>query len=300
MAQPLRTPFPRPMSIAARQDQPEHLDRLAACSHRYRIAARWRAARMTGTLLLAAAVPVLAYARPSWADQLAAAAALWLVIGRTALSWLERSSYLKAAAMQEHYDCKLFHLPWNETLAGPEPSAVDIAADAAKYTNRTRLLKWYDINLYGLAWPVDVLFCQLQSSSWSRRDHNAYAAALVTAATLWTASILAYGYLADLSLADFLVRLFLPSAPALLDAVELATSHQNHARERRKVEDVATSAWRAHKDGAPITTDTVRRVQDAIYQLRRDQPRVPNIVYQLRRSSSTQATVAAAAAIRNQ
>lgn len=288
------------MSITVRQDQPKHLDRLAAYTYRYGIAARWRAARMTGTLLLAAAVPVLAYARPSWADQLAAAAALWLVLGRTAMSWLERASYLKAAGMQEYYDCKLFGLPWNETLAGPEPSAVDIAADAAKYSNRTRLLKWYDIDLHGLTWPVDVLFCQLQSSSWSRRDHNAYAAALITAATLWTAGILAYGYIDDLKLADFLVRLFLPSAPALLDAVELAASHINHGRERRKVEDVTTSAWRAHMADTPVTIETVRRIQDATYQLRRDQPRVPKIVYWLRRSSSTQATVAAAAAVRNQ
>lgn len=287
------------MSITDRQDQPEHLDRLAAYSHRYRIAGRWRTARMTGTLLLAAAVPVLAFARPTWADQLAAVAALWLVLGRTVLSSLERSSYVRAASIQECYDCKLFELPWNETLVGPEPRAVDIAADAAKYTNRARLLKWYDIDLNGLRWPVDVLFCQLQSSSWSRRDHEAYGAILISAATLWTAGMLSYGIAADLTLSDFLVRLFLPSAPALLDAVELSTSHITHARDRRKVEDVATAAWRAHHDGVPITVETTRRVQDSIFQLRRDQPRVPNIVYRIRRSSSTQVTVAAAAAIRS-
>lgn len=286
------------MTITDRQDQPEHLDRLAAYSHRYRVAGRWRAARMTGTLLLAAAVPVLAFARPTWADQLAAAAALWLVLGRTAMSWLERGSYVKAAGMQEYYDCKLFSLPWNGTLAGPPPREVDIAADAAKFTDRSNLIKWYDVDLDGLGWPVDVLLCQMQSASWSRRDHEAYGALLIVTATLWTAGMLAYGVAADLTLPDFLVRLFLPSAPALLDGVELAASHITHARERRKVEDAATTAWQAHLRGEWITVEMVRRVQDSAFQLRRDQPRVPNFVYQIRRSSSTQATIAAAAAVR--
>lgn len=159
------------MSITERQDQAEHLDRLAAYSYRYDVAGRWRTARMTATLLLAAAVPALAFTRPSWADQLAALAALWLVLGRTALASLERSSYLKAAVMQEFYDVKLFGLPWNEELAGPKPREVDIAADAAKMKKRVKLLKWYDIDLTGLSWPADVLLCQMQSSSWSRRDH---------------------------------------------------------------------------------------------------------------------------------
>jgi hypothetical protein len=110
--------------------------------------------------------------------------------------------------------------------------------------------------------------------------------------------MLAYGVGADLSLPDFLVRLFLPSAPALLDAVELATSHLTHARERRKVEDAANAAWQAHRRGEATTVEIVRRVQDSAFQLRRDQPRVPNVVYRIRRSASSRATVAAATAAR--
>lgn len=138
---------------------------------RHRPATRYR-------LLLAAAVPVLAFARPAWADQLAAVAAIWLVLGRTAVSRLERGSYVRAAGMQEYCDCKLFDLPWNESLVGPEPRPVDVAADAARFAKRARLRRSYDLDLEGLAWPLDVLFCQLQSSSWSRRDHQTYATLL--------------------------------------------------------------------------------------------------------------------------
>jgi len=286
------------MTITDRQDQPEHLDRLAAYSHRYRVAGRWRAVRMAGTLLLAAAVPVLAFAQPSWADQLAAVAAFWLVLGRTAFTWLERSSYLKAAVMQEYYDTQLFDLPWNETLAGPEPHQVDIAADAAKMKKRSKLLHWYDVDVSSLPWPADVLLCQMQSSSWSRRDHEAYSARLIGAATLGAAAGLVYGFATDLSLPEFLVRLFLPSAPALLDAVELALAHHTHARDRRKVEDAATAAWRTHQHGAQVTGSMVRHVQDSAMQLRRDQPRVPNLFYILRRKASSRATISAASVVR--
>lgn len=286
------------MTITERQDQPEHLDRLAAYSYRYRVAGRWRAVRMAGTLLLAAAVPVLAFARPSWADQLAAVAALWLVLGRTAFSCMERSSYLKAAAMQEYYDTQLFGLPWNEALAGSMPRQVDIAADAVKLKDRSKLRQWYDVDLTGLPWPADVVLCQMQSSSWSRRDHEAYSALLIGSATIWTAAGLIYGFAADLSLQAFLVRLFLPSAPALLDAVELALAHHTHALDRRKVEDAATAAWRTFQRGDQVTTELVRQVQDSAFQLRRDQPRVPKSFYSLRRTASSRATISAAAAVR--
>lgn len=286
------------MTITERQDQAEHLDRLAAYSHRYDVAGRWRSSRMAGTLLLAAAVPVLAFTRPSWADELAAIAALWLVVGRTALIALERGSYLKAAVMQEYYDTKLFGLPWNEKVAGPEPREVDIAADAAKKTNRVKLMEWYDIDLTGLSWPADVLFCQMQSSSWSRRDHEAYRSLLIVAAVVWTSAGFVYGFIGDLSLQEFLVRLFLPSAPALLEAVELAVAHHAHARDRQKVEDAATAVWRAHQRAEKITLKMVRHVQDSAFQLRRDQPRVPKFFYHLRRAASSRATVSAAEAVR--
>lgn len=107
-----------------------------------------------------------------------------------------------------------------------------------------------------------------------------------------------YGFLVDLSLAEFLVRLFLPTAPALLEAVELAIAHHTHARNRQRVEDAAIAAWHSYQHAEQVTVQKVRQVQDSAFQLRREQPRVPKFFYELRRAASSRATVSAAAAVR--
>lgn len=290
------------MTITTRQDQPVHFERLVSYTYRYGIAGRWRSARMLGTLVLAGLVPVLAYADPDAAAVLGAVAAAWLVLGRTILRRCEQASYRRAALVQEFYDTQLFELEWNGALAGAEPNVADMTADAMKLTKpkkRDALRVWYDVDLTGLPWPVDVLTCQLQSSIWSRRDHRAYALFLGTTATAWLLAGVVYAGSVGMSLTHFLVALFLPSAPALTDAAELTAAHWQQFGERLSVELDAQKALQDFHHGGVLPSATlVRSVQDHAYRLRRDQPRVPRWFYSLRKSASALVTRTAAQAVR--
>lgn len=278
------------MSITERQDQPPHFDRLVSYTYRYGVAGRWRGLRMFGTLVLAAFVPVVVFAWPGGAGLLAAIAAAWLVLGRATLRWCEQRSYHQAALVQEYYDTDLFGLPWNMALAGAPPLVGDVAADARKITKAKRLDKlrnWYDVDLTGLDWPADVMTCQLQSSVWSRRDHRAYGVFLGLLAGIWFAAGVIYAVATAMTLEHFLVALFLPSAPALVDAVELATAHCQQSGERLKVESDVQHALQTYiSTGELPPLSVARELQDAAYRLRRDQPRVPKWFYDLRRRSS--------------
>jgi hypothetical protein len=279
------------LSITERQDQPHHFERLVSYTYRYGIAGRWRGLRMFGTLGLAALVPVAVFAWPAAAEDLAAIAACWLVLGRATLRWCEQNSYHRAALVQEYYDTELFGLDWNNALVGEQPNVADLVADAQKLTRPkrlTKLKKWYDVDLSGLPWPVDVMTCQLQSSIWSRRDQKAYSIFLGVAAGIWVAAGVIYGAAVGMSLSHFLVALFLPSAPALVDAVELSSAHWRYSGERLAVETDAQNAMRAFRFTQQLPSPAVARaLQDAAYRLRRDQPRVPRWFYELRRHGST-------------
>lgn len=286
------------MTITERQDEPVHFERLVSYTYRYGVAGRWRSVRMLGTLVLAALVPVLAYFDPDSADVLGAVAAAWLVLGRTILRWCEQTSYRRAALVQEFYDTELFELEWNGALVGAQPNVADMTADAMKLTKPKKLAAlrvWYDVDLTGLPWPVDVLTCQLQSSIWSRRDHRAYALFLGTTASAWFLAGVVYAGSVGMSLTHFLVALFLPSAPALTDAAELTAAHLQHSGERLAVELDAQKALQDFHHGGVMPSPTlVRSVQDHAYRLRRDQPRVPRWFYSLRKSASALVTRAAA------
>ncbi|MEU2994854.1 S-4TM family putative pore-forming effector, partial [Streptomyces griseoincarnatus] len=93
------------------------------------------------------------------------------------------------------------------------------------------------------------------------------------------------------SLLDFLVALFLPSASALLDTIELARSHWQQSTKRRQVEDDIHDVWNTYQaNPRDIPVGECRRLQDATYLLRRDGPAVPNWFYKLRRPETTAVT----------
>ena len=285
--------------LTTRQNDDEHLTRLLAYSHEYRQAQRWHTVRMVVTIGLALASPPIVIIAPSVGDYIAAVAALWLVLGRTMFSAAEEAHKARAASIQELYDTRLFNLPWNPALAGRTPAPEDVAAAADRHRKKAAEYKdWYTVDVSGLPWPADVLLCQRQSAVWSRRDHRAYSITLATVAMAWLVLGMAIGVIRDMTLADWLVKLFLPSAPAYLDAAELALAHWRHAKARAEFEEDISDLWsgrRAHPE-VPTGADC-RRVQDRAYSLRRHGPRVPTWFYKLRKPTMARSTVAGAKAL---
>ncbi len=285
--------------ITQRQGQPEHLQRLLAYSHYYQVAQRWRRSRAFGTFVLAAAGPIVALFVAATSELVAAISAGWLVLGRTLLTWLEQRSTLDAARVQELYDTRLFHLPWNAALVGRQPTPDDIAAAARHIDDDTPYRNWYSIDLGDTPWPADVLLCQRQSAVWSRRDHRAYGTTVLIVGVLWFLIGLVIALVRDLTLADYLIKIFLPSAPAFLDSLDLARMQWQHAVARRHVEHKIHDLWNGFRtEPESLTVADCREIQDSAYLLRRDGPRVPDIIYRLRRRSSESATKAGTAILR--
>ena len=285
--------------IRERQDQPQHLQRLLAHSHLYQIAHRWHRARAFGTFLLATVAPIISLLVPSTSDILAVVSAGWLVAGRTVLSWLEEHQTLLAVRVQELYDTRLFKLPWNTALARREPAPEDVAAAAARIRDDSSCRDWYSIDLDDTPWPGGVLLCQRMSMIWSRRDHRAFGTTILITGIAWFLLGLSIALARDLSLAGYLIKIFLPSSPALLDCIELAHSHWRHATRREDAEQDIQDIWDAHcGDPAGIDPAACRNVQDTAFLLRRHGPCVPGFFYKLRQPATYAAISAGAAALR--
>lgn len=287
-------PVPRgePSQIARRQDEARHLRRLFAYSVLYHRSQRWRRARMAGTVLIAAVAPVAVLVYPAGSGPLAAVGAAWLLASRTVLGWLEERAVHRAAAVQELYETGLFGLSWNAALAGAPPAPEEIVAAAGRIRRPDRYRGWFGIDVRDVPWPGDVLLCQRHSMVWSLRDHRAYAGALVAAGLGWFVLGLALALYLDMSLAGYLVKLFLPVCPALLDCVELAGAHRRHAARREEALREIQNLWEANRaDPAGVGPADCRRVQDAAYLARRDGPKIPGVFYRLRRGASARSAV---------
>ena len=263
-----------PPSITERQNDSAHLSRLLAYSHEYRVARWWRTVRMAGTLLLALASPFVVILWSSESDLLAAIAAAWLVVGRTALTRFEDHRIDQAARVQELYDTRLFNLPWNRAVAGREPAPDDVAAAAHRIKNDAPYRDWYTVDVSGCSDPEAVLLCQRQSAVWARRDHIGYSRVLYVTAAMWALFGVVFALSRNMTLAEYLVKLFLPSAPAYLYSIELARSHVQHSKAREQIENDLGDLW-DRRETQVLTLDDCREVQDAAFTLRRTGPRAP-------------------------
>ena len=293
------TPPARPVppgqsaDIARRQNLPEHLARLRAYTRLYTVAQRWRRVRVLGTLILAVAGPALALSSIDTKGVLGALSAAWLIMGRILLTGLEQRERGQAISVHELYDTELFRLPWNDALAGRPPLPDDVAAAARRQPDHERFHDWYTVDLAGIPWPADVLLCQRQSTVWGRGDHRAYATALaVLGATCFlTGVVIAVSM--NLTLADYLVKLFLPTSPALLDAVELSRSHRTTSATRTDDVVAIDDLYNSHRgDLGSVPDHDVRAVQDASFTARTNTPRVPSWFYKIRRQGTHADTAA--------
>jgi hypothetical protein len=242
--------------------------------------------------------PILTLFLAGSGEFVAAISAGWLVLGRTLLIWMEQRTTLEAARVQELYDTQLFHLPWNTALVGRPPSPDDIAAAARHISDDTPYRRWYSIDLGDTPWPADVLLCQRQSTIWSRQDHRVYGTTVLIAGVMWFLVGLIVALARDLSLADYLIKIFLPSAPAFLDALDLARQHWHHASARQQLENKIDDLWKAYASRpASLSLTDCREIQDSAYLLRRNGPRVPTFIYKLRKPTSEASTRAGAASL---
>lgn len=267
-----------PNHIATRQNTERSLDLIAAYSRRYKTAARWRRLRVLGTYSLALLTPLLGLLWPGRAALIGALAAAWLVIGRTVFSYIEQTYSARAADIQEILDTELFGLPWNGAVAGRQDRVREDIAEAAPHRRQPTHRNWYNA-VDATPWPADVLLCQLQNVAWGRRNHRAYLPYLVACGLALVLLDLAWAIGRDMSVYDFLILLFLPTAPALLDLADLILSHHRHGQAKGRTEDNIRELLQRLTGGEQIDRDECRRVQDAIYQLRCTGPRIPAWFY---------------------
>lgn len=282
--------------ISEKQNSDASMELLRADTWYYLRAKRWHAAKIAGTLILAIAAPVVLFWKPSWGDWLGVLAGAWVLLGRTVIAWRDDQNVRTAVTIQEEFDIGLFDLDWNEALAGPKVAHEDIYSAARKIGKEKRLTKlrnWYP-DADRVPWPLNVVLCQRSSAVWGRREHFRYAYVVLTAGIAWFVFGLIIFSVAHVSLADYLVIVFLPSQPAFLDTIDLFRGHLGMARNKHVLENQTTKLWEngSHSLGS-VTEQDCREVQDQAYRLRRSGMQVPQIVYNILRNQDEDAMRAA-------
>lgn len=293
---------PSSETIRKRQNDEHALRLLVAQRRLYNHAKQWQGLRWIGILVIGVGGPFFSLLSPPTAVTIAAITGVWLFAGRTILSWLEVSTMVKAACVQEELDQYLFEMP--ETIdrsERPSPEDIAVLTDDRKplreVAKAEKLLDWYTVDTASSG-ITTIAIAQRSNAAYTDRLIRTTVTVWAVAAGLWLVALITWASLSDITLANFLLGALFPVLPAFLDVTEYVLNTWKAARDRADLASTITK--RFTRPGQSIGPQDLLVWQERLFDLRRTTPQVPNWLYKLTRRKNESAMNRAAAQLSRQ
>jgi hypothetical protein len=267
--------------VSERQRSPEAVELLRAFQHAYSTAKHWHTARLTGTVLVALAAPLVIVFAPWLEHPLGAIAGGWALAARLLLRPAQERATQFAVAVQEQFDQQVLDLP---PAAAPQSPAYEQIHQQAHRRTTDPDPDWYSVHP-DVAPAAAVLIAQRSSTVWSRRLHREWTLVMGTAAAAWTLLTVTVAAARGATVSEFLIAVLLPMLPALLDATDLCQAHWRAGAERSVLEARLDQRLDQAAGGQLPAPEDLRALQDEINRQRLVQPPVLDLYYRLRRAS---------------
>lgn len=290
------TPPTSGATLLRRQDELDALRLLIAQNRLYSRAKRWVAIRWFGMLVIGLAAPIIAVIWPQSSVVVGSVAGAWIFLGRTLLTHFQKKSTEQAAAVQEQFDFYVYEMP-SGTPRPKLPSLEDISlaagtdAQLVAVAEREEMLGWYVVAT-GDPGEVAVAIAQRSNAAYSYRLLRLTGVIWSVVAVVWAVVLTTICVVTGLTLVTFLLGVVLPLLPAFLDVTEYIVGIVRSTRDREALYREIES--RIDNKDEPITGENLRVWQEALFELRRHTPTVPDLIYKVQRRKNEAAMSAAA------
>ncbi|EBV8528648.1 S-4TM family putative pore-forming effector [Micrococcus luteus] len=290
------TPPATGATLLRRQDEVDALRLLIAQKRLYSCAKRWVAIRWFGMLIIGLAAPIVAVIWPQSSVIVGSIAGAWLFLGRTLLMHAQKTRTEQAAAVQEQFDFYVYEMP-SGTPRPKLPSLEDISLAAGHdgelldVAEKEEMLGWYVVAEDDPG-ETAVAIAQRSNAAYSYRLLRFTGIIWSAVAVLWAAVLITICIVTGQTLVTFLLGVVLPLLPAFLDVTDYIVGILRAARDREALYREIES--KIGDKNEPITGQNLRVWQEALFELRRDTPTVPDLIYKLQRRKNEAAMSAAA------
>lgn len=257
-------------------------------------------------LFLVAIVPLLlsifAFLVDGFDPWVALYAAFVGVLDVIIVAHLVDNARLRAATVQEVFDCELLGLPWNPVLCGPRSEAeraIACVRAGPSPDEEHRFRDWYTQPVSGFPTDVVPLACQFINATYTKHLRHCYSQLLAGLATciffipfvvglFWWQC---FGFTEQAGFDKWLLAVVAPSLPAVTWFLRERLAQSASAKDftamgdalRAEFEDASHEAGREHR---------ARQYQDRIFTLRCTNPLVADFFYTLLRKRMERETSA--------
>lgn len=275
-------------SIASRQNTVDAIDLLAASSRAYanvKTIAKLQSF-IAGTAALLGGLALLFPIMKLWGTAYSVIVLL--------VDFLFFEPHLKkyqdiGAKIQEIFDTDVLQIPANPTKVHPLPEPEEIHSLATKFRAKhttQRLYDWYPINASEVPIEYGRLICQRANMTWDSSLRKAFASIFFVSAFIVGIMAFIVALAMNLEFSTVCLSILLPLTPACVKLIREGRKHQESSSASDRTRSKLQSIWDGILQGSASLSDMQegsRRLQDEIYERRKNSPTVPEWLYRLQR-----------------
>lgn len=190
----------------------------------------------------------------------------------------------KAASIQETFDCDVLDLDCNNILVGDEPLSEDIKKYSDIHLSRVKkfnkLRNWYAETIKNVDGPAAKIICQRSNFSYDYAIRNSFLYWVAGVSLGILGLLILISVFKDFTLRSFFLAVILPFMPVLTLSVKLYNDHNASIQNLESLKSSLKSLWSGVLNGTAVNPEkSIRQIQDKIYLNRRNNPLIPEKIY---------------------
>ncbi len=237
------------------------------------------------SIVIAIVFPVLTLKLPEYQNVINAFGVLW-TIAYLLTEFYRKNKTTQGAVIQEQFDTELYDMKWNEILCKDKVNIDTVQELATKYL-KDDLTNWYSTKISN-ANPkeVAIILCQRINFSWEISQRRKFVVFLSILAGLYYLSYILVGFKFNIGFFDLLVILS-PSISFLVYSILNILSLKSHIKSKNETLKIIDREIETYRNSRIVpTNETLRQVQDVIFNERTVPEKVPDWFYRLNKNKN--------------
>ena len=278
--------------IPVDQNSQKQLERLAAQRELYSSAKKWHGSQIIVTVIFPVTLAIISLIKPDLAVAAAIFGVIAFVIDISIFEPIIKERKIKAAKIQELFDCDVLKLPKSPLKTVDNITVEEVLiyynAHIKIASNVEKIRNWYSIKVGELPLSTARILCQRTNCWWDSKLRERYSTFLKFTSIIVFSSIIIVGLLSNLSLievtliASGLIPFFQFCIKQCNDNLEAAKRLNELVLYSKQIWDEALS----NSCSDEALKNNSRRLQDEIFDHRSKSPLILDLYYNLFRDES--------------
>ncbi|GAL77123.1 hypothetical protein KO504_12825 [Winogradskyella psychrotolerans] len=241
------------------------------------------------SVIMAIILPVIGMLNEDIVNYLGAFGVLWTIIYLVTENYRSKKTE-QGAKIQEQFDTELYDITWNEILCKEKINS-DTQIDLANKYDGNDLSDWYSTEIdSSLPKAIAIILCQRINFSWELKLRKRYVTFLIILLLTYYGVFVVFFVSKNIGFYDILL-LIAPSLSFLIYGVQNSINLKNHINSKNETLKQIDQILDNYSENRETPSEnTIRQIQDIIYNERTVPEKIPNWFYRLSKSSNEDRT----------